>query len=75
MGDTEGRSECNLIGNYFIYGPSSSSNSHITNTTAAFHVYSKDNLVDENKNGVLDGTPIVNYKTATMVNTPFSHPE
>ncbi len=74
MGDTDGPSECNLIGNYFIYGPSSSSNSHITNTTSAFQVYGKDNWVDNNKNGALDGTLITDYKTATVVNSPFSHP-
>jgi hypothetical protein len=74
MGDTEGRSECNLIGNYFIYGPSSSSGSHITNTTPAFNVYGKDNCVDENKNGTLDGIQMTSYKTATVVNAPFNHP-
>lgn len=74
MGDTSGVSECNLVGNYFIYGPSSSSGSHITNTTAAFRVYGADNWVDDNKNGQLDGTLMTSYKTATVVNTPFPHP-
>ncbi|NLG18689.1 MAG: T9SS type A sorting domain-containing protein [Fibrobacter sp.] len=74
MGDTEGLSECNLIGNYFIYGPSSSSGSHITNTTAAFHVYGKDNWVDDNKNGKLDGTLMTSYKTATVMSSPYNHP-
>ncbi len=74
MGDTEGLSECNLIGNYFIYGPSSSSGSHITNTTPSFNVYAKDNWVDANKDGVLNGTLLTNYKTATVKNTPFAHP-
>lgn len=74
MGDTEGLSACNLVGNYFIYGPSSSTDSHITNTTAAFHVYPKDNWVDDNQNGSLDGRQITDYKTATVVNTPFSYP-
>ncbi len=74
MGDTEGRSECNLIGNYFVYGPSSNSGSHITNTTAAFNVYAKDNWVDDNKNGRLDGRLLTDYKTATVVGTPFAHP-
>ena len=74
MGDTEGRSECNLIGTYFIYGPSSSTNSHITGTTAAFHVYGKDNWVDDNKNGLLDGKLMNSYKTATVVNSPFNYP-
>jgi hypothetical protein len=74
MGDTEGASECNMSGNYFIYGPSSSDGSHITNTTAAFHVYPKDNWVDNNKNGVLDGTSISSYKTATVMSTPYAYP-
>lgn len=74
MGDTEGLSECNLIGNYFIYGPSSSSGSHITNTTPSFNVYGKDNWVDANKDGVLNGTLMTDYKTATVKTTPFSYP-
>lgn len=74
MGDTEGLSECNLIGNYFIYGPSSSSNSHITNTTPSFNVYGKDNWVDNNKNGQLDGSLMTDYKTATVKSSPFNHP-
>ncbi|MGB3801670.1 MAG: carbohydrate-binding protein [Lewinella sp.] len=74
MGDTEGRSESNLVGNYFIYGPSSDANSHITRTTAAFHVYAEDNWIDDNTNGVLDGELITDYFTATVVNSPFDHP-
>jgi hypothetical protein len=74
MGDTEGLSQCNLIGNYFIYGPSSNSGSHITNTTPSFNVYADDNWVDDNKNGELDGRLITDYKTATVVNSPFNHP-
>lgn len=74
MGDTSGVSECNLVGNYFIYGPSSSSNSHITNTTPTFYVYGDDNWVDSNANGVLDGSLLTDYKTATVVQTPFDHP-
>ncbi len=74
MGDTSGVSECNLMGSYFIYGPSSSSNSHITNTTPTFYVYGADNWVDSNKNGVLDGTLMTDYKTATVMDAPFAHP-
>lgn len=74
MGDTEGLSEANLIGNYFIYGPSSSTNSHITGTTAAFHVYAKDNWVDANKNGTLDGSLLTDYKTAAVQSTPYNYP-
>jgi hypothetical protein len=75
MGDTtNGVSECNLIGNYFIYGPSSNSNTHITGTTEYFHVYAQDNWVDSNKDGSLDGTLLTDYKTATVVGTPFAYP-
>jgi hypothetical protein len=75
MGDTtNGISECNLIGNYFIYGPSSNSNSHITGTTSYFHVYAEDNWVDSNKNGRLDGSRLTDYKTATVMNSPYNYP-
>ncbi len=75
MGDTEGGvSECNLIGNYFVYGPSSNSNTHITGTTSYFHVYAEDNWVDSNTNGALDGSLLTDYKTATVVDTPFDYP-
>jgi hypothetical protein len=74
MGDTSGVSECNLVGNYFIYGPSSNANSHITGTTPTFSVYGDDNWIDSNKNGVLDGSLMTDYKTATLVGTPFDHP-
>jgi hypothetical protein len=74
MGDTKGLSECNLMGNYFIYGPSSSGGSHITGTTPEFHVYAMDNWVDENKDGILNGTLLTDYKTATMVPAPFDYP-
>lgn len=74
MGDTEGLSECNLIGNYFIYGPSSNSGSHITNTTNSFHVYPEDNWVDADKDGILDGSLLTDYKTATLESTPYAYP-
>lgn len=73
MGDTEGISECNLIGNYFIYGPSSTG-SHITRTTPTFNIYETDNWVDNNKDGDLNGSQITDYLTATIVNTPYNYP-
>ncbi len=75
MGDTtNGTSESNLIGNYFIYGPSSNSNTHITGTTEYFHVYPEDNWVDSNKNGVLDGSLLTDFKTATVESSPYDYP-
>jgi hypothetical protein len=74
MGDTEGLSECNLIGNYFIYGPSSNSDSHITDTTSSFHVYPEDNWIDADKDGIIDGSLLTDYKTATVESTPYAYP-
>jgi hypothetical protein len=67
-------SESNLIGNYFIYGPSSNSNTHITGTTEFFHVYPEDNWVDSNKNGALDGSLLTDFKTATEESNPYDYP-
>lgn len=74
MGDTSGLSECNVVGNYFIYGPSSSASSHITNTTPTFNVFGEDNWVDSNKDGLLNGELMSDYKTATLVASPFDYP-
>ena len=73
MGATTGLSEVNMIGNHFIYGPSSSNGSHITRTTPEFHVYAKDNWVDSNKDGVYNPSLMSDYKTATLVDTPFDY--
>lgn len=73
MGSSDGLSEVNAVGNHFIYGPSSSSNSHITGTTPSFHVYGADNWVDSDKDGVFDPYAMTDYKTATLINTPFPY--
>jgi hypothetical protein len=78
MGDTEGTSECNLIGNYFIAAPESTTGNYITRTTPSFYLYPSDNWLDGNKNGFLDGTDLAadsgDYKTATIMDTPFPYP-
>ncbi|MDA3882085.1 MAG: hypothetical protein PF481_02265 [Bacteroidales bacterium] len=63
----------NCVGNWFIYGPNSSSGSHITRTTPEVQVYGRDNWVDDNKNGVLDALPMTDYKTATVMSVPFDY--
>ncbi len=77
MGDTEGVSECNLIGNYFISGPESAADSYITGTTPSFALYPSDNWLDDNKDGTLNGTELSaaggGYKTATIKSTPFGY--
>ncbi|MFB6320696.1 LamG-like jellyroll fold domain-containing protein [Saccharicrinis sp. FJH54] len=77
MGDTENAdSHCNLLGNYFIAGPSSSSDSYVSGTTSFYHVYQSDNWLDTDKDGTLDGTLLGSgdYKTATVETTPYNHP-
>jgi hypothetical protein len=74
MGDTDGLSECNMIGNYFIYGPSSSSGTHFTNSTPSFNIYARDNWVDSDKDGALDGTLISSYGSCTVKSTAYSYP-
>lgn len=75
MGDTTGgESHANVIGNYFIYGPSSNADSHITGTTEYFHLYAADNWLDADKNGILDGGLLTNFKTATLESTPYDYP-
>ena len=73
MGATDAVSAVNCVGNWFIYGPSSSSNTHITRTTTAFEVYAADNWVDNNKNGILDGFLMTDYKTATLMDAPYDY--
>lgn len=78
MGGTEGLSEANVMGNYFIAGPESSTSGYITRTTASFHLYPQDNWYDNNKNGTLDGFELIadsgDYKTATIETTPYDYP-
>lgn len=80
MGDTDNAdSHCNLIGNYFIAGPSTTSTgSYVSGTTSRYHVYESDNWLDIDKDGTLDGTLLVgangDYKTATVVETPYNYP-
>jgi len=74
MGNTSGTSECNMLGNYFIYGPSSNSGTHFTGSTSSFYIYAKDNWVDTDKDGTLDGTLISDYGSATVMTSAFNYP-
>ena len=74
MGDTTSMdSHANVIGNYFIEGPVDGG-SPFTSGTANFHIYGRDNWVDTNRNGVLDGTAVTSYPGANVVSTPFAFP-
>lgn len=67
-----------LVGNYFIKGPNSSS-SFIGEFTKTDHVYQADNLVDLTPNGKLDGRPVdladFEHVHADVVKSPFARPE
>lgn len=67
-----------LVGNYFIAGPNSTDN-FLAMFTATDHVYQRDNYVDLNKDGKLNGKPVTDNdfvkETATMLKTPSMLPK
>jgi hypothetical protein len=73
-GNSTSSAYSNMIGNYFIYGPSSNASTHFTGANSLFNVYGEDNWVDSNKDGMLNGTLITNYTTATVVDEPYDYP-
>lgn len=60
-----------LINNYFIAGPDG--NSAYSQWTATDHLYQKGNLMDSNRNGILDGTDYTN-RTCTNMDRPHFSP-
>lgn len=75
LGDSAGISEGNVIGNYFIDGPSTTGGA-FTRGNTNFRLYASNNFRDRNRNGVLDGAliPQADYTTVTWMTTPFPHP-
>ncbi|MDR0351890.1 MAG: Ig-like domain-containing protein, partial [Opitutaceae bacterium] len=57
MGDSAGRSDVNVVNNYFVGGPDTGA-APFTRGNENFHIYASGNYKDLNKNGVLDGTEI-----------------
>jgi hypothetical protein len=57
-GDSSAASEANIIGNYFISGPSTGSTAAFTRGNDKFKGFVQANFYDSNKNGALDGTEI-----------------
>lgn len=54
-GDSEGESHVIIQGNYFIAGPSTGSTAPFVRGNEKFHAYVKDNWVDLDKDGILNG--------------------
>ena len=54
LGDTSGRSDGAMIGNYFIAGPETNGGT-LDSPSAAYNLYALDNWYDSNKDGALNG--------------------
>ena len=54
LGDTAGRSDGDLVGNYFIPGPETKGGT-LDSPTPQYELFASGNFYDSNKNGVLDG--------------------
>lgn len=77
LGDTSGRSDGALIGNYFIPGPETKGGT-LSSPTPAYHVYAVDNWYDSNKDGALNGRLLGqgDFGTATWETSPsVEYPE
>ena len=71
LADSEGPSWAWMEGNYFISGPGSGLLPY-TRARENFQLYAKNNYVDNNKNGILDGedTPVESYGHTYSRNPP-----
>ncbi|KAF2188960.1 polysaccharide lyase family 1 protein [Zopfia rhizophila CBS 207.26] len=76
-GDSAGESWANIVGNYFISGPSTSVTA-FTRGNANFHGYVEKNFYDSDKDGSLNGKEIgvasSNYGGMDIVSTKHGHP-
>jgi hypothetical protein len=76
-GDSSGQSEANIIGNYFISGPSTSITA-FTRGNANFKGYVQGNFYDSDKNGALGGAELgassSNYGGMAIAAAKFAHP-
>ncbi|HEY6143836.1 MAG TPA: LamG-like jellyroll fold domain-containing protein [Flavobacterium sp.] len=82
-GDSAGSSDVNIINNYFIGGPntSTSTSTPFSRGNTNFNLYGSGNYFDNNRNGILDGALVPanlsGYPTgdaATILSTPYDYP-
>jgi pectate lyase len=75
-GDSAGRSDANVIGNYFVKGPSTGSAGPFTRGNLNFHIYASGNYYDADKDGTLDGreTTTADLGTVVVEPAPFDFP-
>jgi len=71
LGDTSGRSDGYLAGNYLIAGPETKGGT-LDSPTPEYHVYAEDNYYDSDKDGILDGRLLGqgDFGTATWEGKP-----
>jgi rhamnogalacturonan endolyase len=77
-GDSAGLSYVNMIGCYFVAGPSTPSGASPFKTgNLNFSLYHSGNYEDLNVNGALDGSPVTDasFPTLTIVGVPFDYPK
>lgn len=73
-GDSAGRSDANVVNNYFVKGPSTGSGSPFTRGNLNFHLHAAGNYHDANRNGVLDGVPVTREELGNVVVEPNPFP-
>ncbi|RHZ65421.1 hypothetical protein CDV55_106675 [Aspergillus turcosus] len=76
-GDSDGQAYANIIGNYFISGPSTSVTA-FTRGNANFHGYVDNNYYDADRDGTLDGSKLgassSNYGGMAIMTTRYNYP-
>ena len=75
-GNSAGESWHDVVGNYFIKGPSTGSRGGFAKGNTNAHVYAADNYLDDNRNGKLDGVliPDSELSSMTVAKKPFASP-
>lgn len=82
-GDTAGRSDVNIINNYFIGGPNTSTtiSTPFSRGSLEFYLYGSGNYFDNNRDGVLNGDLVPEditgypiFDASTILSTPNDYP-
>ncbi|WP_281337344.1 LamG-like jellyroll fold domain-containing protein [Flavobacterium eburneipallidum] len=83
-GDSAGRSDVNIINNYFIGGPNTgtSVSTPFNRGNENFYLYGPGNYFDNNRNGILDGNLVpqdltgfpVGTDATNILSTPYDYP-
>jgi hypothetical protein len=77
-GDSEGQSQVNIVGNYFIAGPSTGKTAAFVRGNGNFHASVHDNYVDHERDGILNGKLLVEdshaYGGLDVVKQNFGYP-